>query len=136
MPTINYELVGIVIHSGQANAGHYYSLIKDTQYRHSTNGNQWYRFNDATVDKIQLTEQMLEEECFGGKFRTQKDTNNNTREERIRFWNAYMLFYERVDSQAHGCSISKLPPNNKLLEKYSQMEQYSFNLIIHFSAPS
>lgn len=27
--SINYELVGIVVHSGQANAGHYYSFIKD-----------------------------------------------------------------------------------------------------------
>ena len=26
---INYELVGIVVHSGQANAGHYYSFIKE-----------------------------------------------------------------------------------------------------------
>ena len=26
---LNYELVGVVVHSGQANAGHYYSLIKD-----------------------------------------------------------------------------------------------------------
>jgi ubiquitin carboxyl-terminal hydrolase 9/24 len=26
---INYDLVGVVVHSGQANAGHYYSFIKD-----------------------------------------------------------------------------------------------------------
>jgi len=26
---INYELVGVIVHSGQANAGHYYSYIKD-----------------------------------------------------------------------------------------------------------
>ena len=26
---IHYELVGVVVHSGQANAGHYYSYIKD-----------------------------------------------------------------------------------------------------------
>ena len=26
-----YELVGIVVHSGQANAGHYYSFIKERQ---------------------------------------------------------------------------------------------------------
>ena len=26
---IHYELVGIVVHSGQANAGHYYSFIRD-----------------------------------------------------------------------------------------------------------
>lgn len=25
----NYELVGVVVHSGQAHAGHYYSFIKD-----------------------------------------------------------------------------------------------------------
>lgn len=29
---INYELVGVVVHSGQANAGHYYSFIKDRRY--------------------------------------------------------------------------------------------------------
>ena len=27
-----YELVGIVVHSGQANAGHYYSYIKNRGY--------------------------------------------------------------------------------------------------------
>ena len=26
-----YELVGVVVHSGQANAGHYYSYIKNRQ---------------------------------------------------------------------------------------------------------
>lgn len=29
---INYELVGVVVHSGQANAGHYYSFIKERRY--------------------------------------------------------------------------------------------------------
>lgn len=28
----NYELVGVVVHSGQAHAGHYYSFIKDRRY--------------------------------------------------------------------------------------------------------
>ncbi|CAF0953347.1 unnamed protein product [Adineta ricciae] len=96
MPTINYELIGIVIHSGQANAGHYYSFIKDVRRRHSNNTNQWYRFNDTSVEEIQLTEQMLEEECFGGTFRVQKDNNNST-EERTRFWNAYMLIYQCIE---------------------------------------
>jgi ubiquitin carboxyl-terminal hydrolase 9/24 len=26
--TYSYDLVGVVVHSGQANAGHYYSFIK------------------------------------------------------------------------------------------------------------
>ena len=96
MPTINYELIGIVIHSGQANAGHYYSFIKDIRRRHSSNSNQWYRFNDTSVDEIQLTEQMLEEECYGGTFRPPKD-NLNSSEERTRFWNAYMLIYQCIE---------------------------------------
>lgn len=29
---ITYELVGVVVHSGQANAGHYYSFIKDRRW--------------------------------------------------------------------------------------------------------
>ena len=29
---MNYELVGVVVHSGQANAGHYYSFIKDRRF--------------------------------------------------------------------------------------------------------
>ncbi|CAF4519786.1 unnamed protein product, partial [Rotaria magnacalcarata] len=69
-----------------------------TRCRYSNNNNQWYRFNDTTVEEIQLTEQMLEEECFGGTFRVQKDTNNNSSsEERIRFWNAYMLIYQCIE---------------------------------------
>ena len=31
-PEIQYELVGIIVHSGQANAGHYYSFIKDRRF--------------------------------------------------------------------------------------------------------
>ena len=27
-----YDLAGIVVHSGQASAGHYYSFIKDKRY--------------------------------------------------------------------------------------------------------
>jgi len=94
--TINYELIGIVIHSGQANAGHYYSFIKDIRRRSTKSEGQWYRFNDTTVEEIQLTEQILEEECFGGNFRVQKE-NSNTNEERTRFWNAYMLVYRCIE---------------------------------------
>lgn len=32
LPEITYELVGVIVHSGQANAGHYYSFIKDRRY--------------------------------------------------------------------------------------------------------
>ena len=31
LPSQWFELVGVVVHSGQANAGHYYSFIKERQ---------------------------------------------------------------------------------------------------------
>ncbi|CAF1027234.1 unnamed protein product, partial [Didymodactylos carnosus] len=98
--TINYELVGIVVHSGQANAGHYYSFIKDKKTDRSSN--RWYRFNDTNVEEIQLTDQLLDEECFGGTFKVNKDNNNsnnnnNWTEERTRFWNAYILLYQCIE---------------------------------------
>ena len=126
--SINYELIGIVIHSGQANAGHYYSFIKDTRGEYSSNRNQWYRFNDTSVDEIQLTEQMLEEECFGGTFRVQKD---HSTEERTRFWNAYILIYQCLEPSKLFPAPSIIPssPNiprlNKRLVRPNQHDSLS-----------
>ena len=41
-----YELYSVMIHSGGAQGGHYYSYIK------SFEDNRWYCFNDHTVSKI------------------------------------------------------------------------------------
>ncbi|XP_065657355.1 ubiquitin carboxyl-terminal hydrolase 24 isoform X3 [Hydra vulgaris] len=92
-----YELVGIVVHSGQANAGHYYSFVKNRQ-----NGNgafeKWYKFNDVTVERFEMNDEALKIECFGGEYRVpQTDSNSQYPENRIRTWNAYMLFYETMD---------------------------------------
>ncbi|CAF0751200.1 unnamed protein product [Adineta ricciae] len=126
--TINYELIGIVIHSGQANAGHYYSFIKDTRNRYSNNPNQWYRFNDTCVEEIQLTEQMLEEECFGGTFRVQKDSYCYSSEERIRFWNAYILIYQCIEPAKllpPPSILTRLPSRNRRTSCASQRDSLS-----------
>ena len=41
-----YMLCGILIHSGSAEAGHYYSYIQRE--------NKWHEFNDKTVTEINL----------------------------------------------------------------------------------
>lgn len=129
MSSINYELIGIVIHSGQANAGHYYSFIKDTRGRYSNNTNQWYRFNDTSVEEIQLTEHMLEEECFGGTFRAQKDNNsNNSNDERTRFWNAYMLIYKCMEPSKllpPPSNTNRLPTRNRRQSRTNQRDSLS-----------
>ena len=42
----DYDLIGIIVHSGTAQAGHYYSFIKSQD---KNNENIWYKFNDMTV---------------------------------------------------------------------------------------
>ena len=145
---IEYELVGIVVHSGQANAGHYYSFIKgpknntlsidqeiyeleqmnqsidennfDTNSSgsnlirsQSTNNNnnynnnneedeKWYKYNDTSVEEIYFNDQTLVEECFGGTFTATGDYNKMLPEERVRFWNGYMLFYKEPDQNINS----------------------------------
>ena len=33
------------------------------------NKNKWFKFNDTTVEEINMTDETLETECFGGKFK-------------------------------------------------------------------
>ncbi|KAG7672415.1 putative Ubiquitin carboxyl-terminal hydrolase 24 [Nannochloris sp. 'desiccata'] len=81
-----YELRGIVVHSGTAFAGHYYSYIKD---RTTGTGGTWNLFDDTSVDPWDPV--TLEEDCFGGKFRPDGSTQEYDRPN-----SAYMLIYERI----------------------------------------
>ena len=131
-----YELVGIVVHSGQANAGHYYSYIKERRsnglkYR-TANHNQvnntekygrWFKFNDTTVEEFEMSEESIEAECFGGTYKAKK-VSSNLPEDRQRYWNAYMLFYEAKEktvirtpskksvSTSHSIANSRLNARN------------------------
>ncbi len=83
-----YELRGIVVHSGTAFAGHYYSYIKDRSS--STIGTaQWNHFDDTNVEPWDPA--TLENDCFGGKFRPEGATQEYDRPN-----SAYMLIYERI----------------------------------------
>ncbi|KAH9492249.1 Ubiquitin carboxyl-terminal hydrolase 24 [Bulinus truncatus] len=97
---IQYDLVGIVVHSGQANAGHYYSFIRDRRGTVLTNPNKgkWFKFNDTLVEEFDLNDVTVEQECFGGTYKAKVyDSSNTYPEERLRYWNGYLLFYERLE---------------------------------------
>ncbi|KAL3868453.1 hypothetical protein ACJMK2_041259 [Sinanodonta woodiana] len=113
---INYELVGIVVHSGQANAGHYYSFIKDRRGTGLNNPNKgkWFRFNDTIVEEFEMNDTSLESECFGGTYKAKVyDQSNSYPEERQRYWNGYMLYYERMEETKTPLSAKK----SKLITK-------------------
>ena len=58
-----YQLIGVVVHTGTAEGGHYYSFILD---RSSPQGrDQWFLFNDAEVKPFDPAQ--IAAECFGGE---------------------------------------------------------------------
>ncbi|XP_032578595.1 probable ubiquitin carboxyl-terminal hydrolase FAF isoform X4 [Drosophila sechellia] len=97
--TTKYELTGIVVHSGQASGGHYFSYILS---KNPANGKcQWYKFDDGEVTECKMHEdEEMKVECFGGEYMGETYDNNLKRMQyrrQKRWWNAYMLFYTRCD---------------------------------------
>lgn len=95
-----YDLTGVVVHNGQASAGHYYSYIRERRSdpRYTSRKGVWYKFNDTTVEQFELNDATLETECFGGTYKAKvSDSASCYPETRQRHWNAYLLFYEKQE---------------------------------------
>ncbi|KAK3679931.1 ubiquitin-specific protease ubp15 [Recurvomyces mirabilis] len=89
-----YHLHGVLVHSGDLNAGHYYAFLKPEK-----NG-EFYRFDDDRVTRATKREAI--DDNFGGDYATnginglQKGQNPYTRQwSTKRSNNAYMLVYVR-----------------------------------------
>jgi ubiquitin C-terminal hydrolase len=88
----DYQLTGILVHTGSADSGHYYSFIKERDAP-----GKWYQFNDRVVSEFDPN--AIAHECFGG-YHSVKEWDQHLQKE---VWHdvptersAYMLFYERV----------------------------------------
>jgi hypothetical protein len=102
-----YDLMGVVVHSGSAFTGHYYSYIKErrpsaagcSSSSKGAAGGRWYLFDDKSVTEWDVKD--LEPECFGGKASQDFDSRSSrpARNEYERAHSAYMLFYERRQQQ-------------------------------------
>ena len=102
-----YRLVGVNIHRGVADSGHYWSMINTKRGKDepdpaqnkadwlASNNTDWKKFDDETVSSYMLAD--LERDSFGG------DTSNLTEDEQYisstagGAWgkSAYMLIYEK-----------------------------------------
>lgn len=58
-----YELIGVTVHTGTADGGHYYSFIRDRSF--TVKRDKWFLFNDAEVK--QFDPNQIPGECFGGE---------------------------------------------------------------------
>ncbi|XP_026889021.2 ubiquitin specific peptidase 9 isoform X7 [Electrophorus electricus] len=100
-----YRLVGVLVHSGQASGGHYYSyIIQRNGGSSSSEGerNRWYKFDDGDVTECKMDDdEEMKNQCFGGEYMGEVFDHMMKRmsyRRQKRWWNAYILFYERMDS--------------------------------------
>lgn len=97
-----YQLRGVAVHIGMAEAGHYYSIVKD--------GDKWLKCDDEIVTNYAISD--LPKEAFGGG-----------NERAVMGFNpcAYLLVYER-DSfyTSNSSAIMPIPPPELLISQYKQ----------------
>ncbi|XP_043556785.1 probable ubiquitin carboxyl-terminal hydrolase FAF-X isoform X2 [Chiloscyllium plagiosum] len=111
-----YRLVGVLVHSGQASGGHYYSYIIQ---RNGGDGekNKWYKFDDGDVTECKMDDdEEMKNQCFGGEYMGEVFDHMMKRmsyRRQKRWWNAYILFYERMDT---------LAKDNELIKYISELE--------------
>ncbi|KAL8707140.1 MAG: hypothetical protein Q9220_007777 [cf. Caloplaca sp. 1 TL-2023] len=84
-----FELVGILVHTGTAESGHYYSYIKECATKAGRGPPTWVEFNDADVTPFNPAQ--IPDLCFGGV----TEPAGYAAAAYPKSWNAYMLFYQR-----------------------------------------
>ena len=150
-----YRLIGVIIHQGVADGGHYYSLIcTDTKLRDpkekqwtTTENLKWNEFNDTEVKDFNFRSK-FEDECFG---KNSKDIYGPSGGSEFDVWgtggsskSAYVLVYEKreyndirlkVDMQIvkeHGKSPEDV---RKLIEEEKQSYLRSIYTSHNYSRP-
>lgn len=160
----NYKLVGIVVHSGQANGGHYYSFIQnripdqtstigtntgtgggvqtadlgsvgvnvtESSSYASTSGaaheNNWFKFDDNDVSEFRMDDDEMRAQCYGGDYTGEVFDNVMKRmayKKQKRWWNAYILFYERIKKTENACSSTMTSTVvHKVLHKTTEKDE-------------
>jgi ubiquitin carboxyl-terminal hydrolase 34 len=101
-----FELVGVLVHSGTAESGHYYSYIRERPSQRNTS--RWIEFNDDLVSNWDPG--MLEDSTYGGTDRSAIYDANGIVYDKT--YSAYMLFYQRAASVTS--QEEALPPTSLL----------------------
>ncbi|KAK3714003.1 hypothetical protein RRG08_009701 [Elysia crispata] len=104
-----YRLTGVLVHSGQASGGHYYSYILHRGANDTSP--KWYKFDDGDVTECKMDdEEEMKNQCFGGEYLGEVYDHMLKRSafrRQKRWWNAYILFYERIDESSEEEEVTK-----------------------------
>jgi hypothetical protein len=120
-----YQLVGIVVHQGSADSGHYYSFVKERVPLEESREAAWFEFNDTNV--IPFSTDRIPYECFGGEEEVMvydRDRGITKKAMRPKINNAYILVYERKDIDLNEWSTFAFPSLFFSLENSFLMNEY------------
>jgi len=102
-PGCLYDLKGVLVHTGTADSGHYYSYIKERRPLPGSSTPRWFHFNDTHVEEF--NPEHIPRCTYGGlEPVTQWDPVQNKHVQRWqqKSHSAYMLFYERRGQEAES----------------------------------
>jgi len=118
---LKYQLYGVLIHSGSALAGHYYSYIRD----HSDGS--WHEFNDSNVSGI--TDLKYQDAWGGSKEKSHKSsrysgygTSSSYTSSYESSANAYMLLYRQIDPDRNLDVVSNGMIRQEILDIVAEHE--------------
>lgn len=104
----DYDLSGIIVHTGTAEFGHYYSFIKER--KDDDQGEQWFCFNDKSVEPFDPQE--IPHQCFGGFESGEMENVYQRGQRRLKQYSAYMLFYTK--KIPNNLSVQRTVDRNQL----------------------
>nr|XP_025887466.1 ubiquitin carboxyl-terminal hydrolase 13-like isoform X1 [Solanum lycopersicum] len=95
-----YTLHSVLAHGGSVTGGHYYAFIRPTL------SNQWYKFNDERVTKVDAKRAL--EDQYGGQGKQLPQTNPGYEFQISENSNAYLLVYIREsDKEKIMCTVEQ-----------------------------
>ncbi|KAL1414805.1 hypothetical protein MTO96_007264 [Rhipicephalus appendiculatus] len=97
-----YDLIGVTVHTGTADGGHYYSFIRERQ---NPGKDKWFLFNDAEVKPFDPSH--IAAECFGGR-----DDEQNLR---LRNRQVHGFFLRKDEQRLHA--VLRTPADTSLEPK-------------------
>lgn len=128
-----YELTGIVVHSGIAEAGHYYSYIRE-RLPDGRKG-EWFEFNDSEVTPF--NPDTIPDKCYGGTYwwnYWDQNTRQNVGQWMPKTHNAYLLVYDRIDKKATAATGESKTPvlSTELLRRTGMIIFYYYNACVSY----
>uniref|UniRef100_A0A182P423 ubiquitinyl hydrolase 1 n=1 Tax=Anopheles epiroticus TaxID=199890 RepID=A0A182P423_9DIPT len=125
-----YDLVGVTVHTGNADGGHYYSFIKERNEDGDPNHQErWFLFNDAEVKLFDPSQ--IAAECFGGEMTSK--TYDSVAEKYLDFSfektnSAYMLFYEWRSNKGKNVQRDQVDEQTQASTPVSSTEKRSSSI--------